>query len=157
METQHSCQICNSKFKPIYEAHIYCSDDCREKVRVLKCTAQIFEKGGGQFKIFERDGFKCAYCGKSSYKDGVKLVIDHLYPTSKGGKTVLDNLITCCSKCNIQKSNSIIRKEAMSSLLKEVITKNNDCFTYEDQLEIIKDLRKKNILFKDDYKPKALR
>jgi 5-methylcytosine-specific restriction endonuclease McrA len=43
-----------------------------------------------RFEIFERDDFRCVYCGKCAV-DGVSLSvsfqIDHVYPVSLGGAT----------------------------------------------------------------------
>jgi len=36
---------------------------------------------------------------------GVELHVDHIFPWSKGGETVFENLQTLCSKCNGGKSN----------------------------------------------------
>ena len=59
-----------------------------------------------RFKVLQRDNFKCCSCGASPAKDpGVELHVDHIFPWSKGGETVLENLQTLCSKCNGGKSN----------------------------------------------------
>jgi len=50
-------------------------------------------------QVFERDNYTCVYCGKR----GGKLEADHKIPFSRGGKDTLDNLVTCCQKCNRQK------------------------------------------------------
>lgn len=58
-----------------------------------------------RFKVLLRDSFKCCLCGASPAKNpDVELHIDHIIPWSKGGETVLDNLQTLCSKCNLGKS-----------------------------------------------------
>lgn len=58
-----------------------------------------------RFMVMQRDNFKCCTCGASPAKDpSVELHIDHIIPWSKGGETVLDNLQTLCSKCNLGKS-----------------------------------------------------
>ena len=58
-----------------------------------------------RFTVMQRDNFKCCACGASPAKDpSVELHIDHIIPWSKGGETVLDNLQTLCSKCNLGKS-----------------------------------------------------
>ena len=58
-----------------------------------------------RFKVLQRDHFKCCICGASPAKDSsVELHVDHIKPWSKGGETVLDNLQTLCSKCNLGKS-----------------------------------------------------
>ncbi len=61
-----------------------------------------------RFKVLARDNFKCCACGASPAKDpAVELHVDHIIPWSKGGETVLDNLQTLCSKCNLGKSDLI--------------------------------------------------
>lgn len=58
-----------------------------------------------RFKVLQRDNFKCCACGASPAKDpSVVLHVDHIIPWSKGGETVIDNLQTYCSKCNLGKS-----------------------------------------------------
>ena len=58
-----------------------------------------------RFMVMQRDNFKCCKCGASPAKDpSVELHIDHIKPWSKGGETVMENLETLCSKCNLGKS-----------------------------------------------------
>ena len=61
-----------------------------------------------RFEIFKRDGFKCAYCGKAP--PDVTLEVDHINPSSKGGKNDTNNLITACFDCNRGKSNIVLEK-----------------------------------------------
>ncbi len=59
-----------------------------------------------KFLVMKRDNFKCCMCGRSPATTvGLELHIDHIIPWSKGGETVLDNLQTLCSDCNLGKSN----------------------------------------------------
>lgn len=59
-----------------------------------------------RFQVLARDNFKCCACGASPAKDpSVELHVDHIIPWSNGGETVIDNLQTLCSKCNLGKSN----------------------------------------------------
>lgn len=58
-----------------------------------------------RYQILERDGFRCAICGRGK-EDGVKLHVDHIKPVSKGGRTVPENLRTLCQDCNLGKSDS---------------------------------------------------
>lgn len=59
-----------------------------------------------RFLVMKRDNFKCCLCGASPASDpSITLHIDHIIPWSKGGETVMDNLQTLCSKCNLGKSN----------------------------------------------------
>lgn len=48
----------------------------------------------------------CAYCGKPEGRAAAdKLDRDHLVPISKGGKTVKNNVIPACRKCNRGRGN----------------------------------------------------
>jgi 5-methylcytosine-specific restriction endonuclease McrA len=64
-----------------------------------------------RFRVFERDGFCCVYCGKSAV-DGVCLSVafhlDHVYPRSRGGSDLMSNLATACSDCNAGKGDSVL-------------------------------------------------
>lgn len=52
--------------------------------------------------LWIRTGGRCGYCGEKTEK---KLrTRDHIVPRAKGGRTHDDNLIACCQRCNIRKS-----------------------------------------------------
>lgn len=55
-------------------------------------------KPGMRYDVMKRDGFKCCICGATSTDES--LVVDHIKPISKGGKTKMDNLQTLCNTCN---------------------------------------------------------
>jgi len=92
-----------------------------------------------QQKVFQRDGYKCRYCGEKvisqeffklfskalnlrSFKRGntnltthgifhlTWPVADHVFPWVNGGKTDLDNLVTSCGPCNYGKSGYTIKQ-----------------------------------------------
>lgn len=59
-----------------------------------------------RFIVMRHDNFKCKSCGRSPATDpGIILHVDHIKAWANGGETVLENLQTLCSKCNIGKSN----------------------------------------------------
>jgi hypothetical protein len=59
-----------------------------------------------RFIVMKRDNFKCKNCGRSPAKDhSIVLHVDHKTAWANGGETVLENLETLCSVCNIGKSN----------------------------------------------------
>lgn len=61
-----------------------------------------------RYQVLKRDNFKCCACGASPAKNpDIELHIDHIVPWSKGGETVMENLQTLCSKCNLGKSDSM--------------------------------------------------
>ena len=55
-------------------------------------------KNALRLKVYERDGFKCVYCGARK-----NLSCDHVTPESKGGETAIGNLVTACRTCNSRK------------------------------------------------------
>ena len=58
-----------------------------------------------RFIVMRRDNFKCKNCGRSPATDPtIILRVDHIKAWANGGETVLENLQTLCSKCNIGKS-----------------------------------------------------
>lgn len=58
--------------------------------------------------VMKRDNYKCCFCGRSpATTPGLELQVDHIKPWSKGGETVLENLQTLCSECNLGKSNLV--------------------------------------------------
>lgn len=59
-----------------------------------------------RFDVFKRDSFTCQYCG--SNPPAVVLEVDHIHPVSKGGRNVVDNLITACFDCNRGKSAGLL-------------------------------------------------
>lgn len=61
-----------------------------------KSKAKI--KNALRMKVYERDGFKCVYCGSRK-----QLSLDHVTPESKGGATSEGNLVTACRPCNTKK------------------------------------------------------
>lgn len=54
-----------------------------------------------RFRVFQRDGYTCQYCGRSA--PDVELHADHIVPRSKGGPDTLENLRTACRDCNLGK------------------------------------------------------
>jgi len=62
-------------------------------------------------KQFEKLGC-CPYCSKifdnASLTESVHL--DHIYPVSKGGQSVIENLVFICRECNKQKSDTTLAK-----------------------------------------------
>jgi hypothetical protein len=59
-----------------------------------------------RWHVLQRDRFTCCACGASpAFSPGVELHVDHIVPWSKGGESVLENLQTLCSECNLGKSN----------------------------------------------------
>lgn len=68
--------------------------------RALKRTRTI--RGSVRKDVMLRDNYTCQYCGSHD-----SLVLDHIFPFSRGGSNEADNLQVLCSSCNARKSDSI--------------------------------------------------
>lgn len=54
--------------------------------------------------VFLRDNFTCAYCNTILQKR--ECTLDHVVPSSHGGKTTFENTVTACGPCNANKGNN---------------------------------------------------
>ncbi len=54
--------------------------------------------------VFLRDGYRCVYCDADLNRKTATL--DHVLPSSHGGKTVWENCVTACGPCNANKGNN---------------------------------------------------
>ena len=58
-----------------------------------------------RFIVMKNDNFKCKICGRNPAMDAsIVLHVDHIKAWANWGETVLENLQTLCSVCNIWKS-----------------------------------------------------
>lgn len=76
-------------------AYLYTDSETRKLRRQINIKTRFF--------VFNRDGFKCQFCGRTAQEEGVKLHVDHIKPFSRGGLTEISNLQTLCSDCNLGK------------------------------------------------------
>ncbi len=58
-----------------------------------------------RFKVYERDGWTCAYCGRDMKNDRRAACLDHVIPYAQGGTNRELNLVTSCKRCNSAKAN----------------------------------------------------
>ena len=65
-------------------------------------------------KLFARDRYLCAYCGRQHHADD--LTREHIRPTSRGGRDIWMNCITACRGCNGRKGNRLPEEARMSLL-----------------------------------------
>lgn len=69
------------------------------------------QKLGLRFRVLARDKWRCHWCGTPASE--TKLVIDHLYPFSKGGADDPTNYCASCAPCNGGKSDVILEEIAV--------------------------------------------
>lgn len=58
-----------------------------------------------RFKVYERDGWTCAYCARDMRNDRRAACLDHVIPYAQGGTNRELNLATSCKRCNSTKAN----------------------------------------------------
>ena len=73
---------------------------------------QQSERGAMQIReyVLQRDNRTCQYQQVCKGQKADRLENDHIVPRSKGGADRIDNLITCCQKCNLAKSNQSLEE-----------------------------------------------
>ena len=79
---------------------------------------------GKRMRIFERDGFKCVYCGRTPDMEDVVLHVDHILPVKEGGGNDPSNLRTACDKCNLGKGARILDTEGSPLDYGEIADRN---------------------------------
>lgn len=57
--------------------------------------------------VLRRDHHQCAYCGRTA------TTVDHVTPTSRGGKNTWLNTVACCIGCNARKGNQLLEEVGM--------------------------------------------
>ena len=77
--------------------------------------------------IFARDDYTCQYCGKKFPAN--ELTLDHVFPKSRFGADIWENIATCCKECN-QKKADRTPKEARMKLIKRPY-RPDDYFLFE--------------------------
>lgn len=75
-------------------------DDQAERRREIDRLRKQCDWQSLRTAVFERDEFRCVYCGGDVSSDPQ---CDHIFPISRGGKNALDNLATACRSCNSSK------------------------------------------------------
>jgi len=84
------------------------SEEAITKLEIEPSTRHKTKRGINwrlRFIVLRRDNFKCQKCGRSPATDPkIVLHIDHKKAWANGGETVIENLETLCSVCNIGKS-----------------------------------------------------
>ena len=65
-----------------------------------------------RYHVFMRDSFSCQYCGRRM--ETTQLTFDHVVPKSRGGTTCWENIVTCCSRHNLQKGNKSLKESGLT-------------------------------------------
>ena len=117
-----NCPVCEKDFSFNFSTQPnkkYCSKKCR-KTSILKRN----QTTDNRYIIFERDIFKCIYCGRTTKEYEIVLTLDHLNPRIKGGEDIAENLITSCQNCNSSKGGNILQIESFEFIQKTIDERN---------------------------------
>lgn len=61
--------------------------------------------------LWRRDKRRCQFCGKEPCGDDITM--DHIHPKSKGGESIFENCVLCCTECNLKKGNKSLAQAGM--------------------------------------------
>jgi 5-methylcytosine-specific restriction endonuclease McrA len=67
-----------------------------------------------RYEIFNRDKYKCQYCGEESHH----LTLDHVIPRYRHGEHTWENVVSACAECNRRKAGRT-PKEANMKLIRQ--------------------------------------
>ena len=71
-----------------------------------------FQKRLTRTEVFNRDHFRCQYCGRESRE----LTLDHIVPRFRGGKHTWENVVSACIPCNRKKAGGTPQETGMRLL-----------------------------------------
>ena len=73
--------------------------------------------------VLRRDGYQCQYCGRKMSR--IEGTIDHVHPTSRGGKHMWSNVVAACRKCNNTKDNKTLEEAGLKLLCRPFVPTND--------------------------------
>ncbi|MAF79922.1 hypothetical protein CL629_02480 [bacterium] len=112
------CWHCRDEFAKKSEKHFFCSSECVKNANRPRT----------HYRIFERDRFRCGYCGRSPTIDfTVELTLDHIVPWTSTRDNRISNIMTCCKECNSEKSNKLMPPDLQQEILNIIEQRNREC------------------------------
>ncbi len=102
---------------------------CPAVVRLLKYVRRSSKRVKfSRVNVFGRDNFTCQYCFEQPGTP--ELTYDHVLPRAQGGKTVWNNIVTACLKCNSRKGNRTPEKAGMHLKRKPIRPKERPFYQF---------------------------
>jgi 5-methylcytosine-specific restriction endonuclease McrA len=80
-------------------------------VRYVKLHWRKAKPRWSKRRLFERDGYRCAYCA------GAATTVDHVDPRDNGGETTWLNTVASCFSCNNRKGNRTPKQAGLKLLV----------------------------------------
>lgn len=125
------CNKCKLN-RPLKEFHIDNRSKDKRQYICISCKAEYDKdyntanKQVNRLLLYNRDEFRCSYCGMNSLEDKIELTLDHITPKVKGGEDVAGNLITSCKSCNSSKCDKVFNPDLMKRIKEEVKRRNKE-------------------------------
>ena len=87
---------------------------CVEVPRVIRLLGKLMKRftprvAYSRKNVHIRDQHTCQYCGSTQ-----NLTLDHVMPTSRGGGSTWENVVTACSPCNSKKGSKTPSEAGMT-------------------------------------------
>ena len=98
------------------EMEVIAPDQDGKIVKAILRKSQRQVDQGTSWEVYDRDGYRCRYCGKN----GIPMTVDHLVLWEEGGPATPENLVTCCRKCNKKRGNMQYKDWLQSPYYKKV-------------------------------------
>lgn len=122
-------------FTLIFSGRAEIIEEHNEKIRTINHEFKIpsvirmikganFEKSKFRFSkknVFARDQGMCQYCSKQLTMESC--TFDHVFPKSRGGKTVWENIVLACRPCNQKKAAKTPDEARMNLITKPISPK----------------------------------
>ncbi|HYF57686.1 MAG TPA: HNH endonuclease [Burkholderiaceae bacterium] len=80
----------------------------------------------GRTMVFARDRHVCAYCGGRFPPSALEM--EHVIPSSRGGRTVWQNVVSACRACNQRKGNRTPEAAGMPLLYVPYVPNRHEAF-----------------------------
>jgi 5-methylcytosine-specific restriction endonuclease McrA len=95
------------------ERELRCGFFMPKVIRLLKAIQVTFSKKVpfSKASVFVRDHYKCQYCGREL--NARNATVDHVVPTSRGGKNTFQNTVCSCKPCNSWKGDKLLSETSM--------------------------------------------
>lgn len=112
-----ACAMCSVAFTPLHRSMRYCSDDCKNEMRLdqehkARKRGAPFERIN-RLEVFAASGWRCAICDRQTPATKIgsgaddEPTLDHVLPFARGGHHVISNVQLLCRFCNSTKQDSI--------------------------------------------------
>ena len=121
---EKTCCVCGKLYKTNLKKQVYCSEECHRERRLIWQRQYNVERLDApiktRFEVLAKSGFKCRYCGRGA-NEGAILVIDHIIPVARGGRSESSNYVAACQECNLGKSDLLLPPAEIEAIKNKLV------------------------------------